>query len=403
MSALSDVRIVDLTQLEAGPSCTQLLAWLGADVIKVEAPNKGDPGRSLGADISGADSLYFQFLNSNKRSITVNLKTRQGKDLLGNLIAKSDVFVENFATGAIARLGFGYDAVRVINPRIVYAQIKGFGDGSPYQDLPSFDPISQAMGGAISVTGHRGQPPVKPGPTLGDVGTGLHAAVGILAALHQRDMTGEGQLVEVAMQEAVINLCRISFVRQAMTGEAAERVGNEGQQLSSTAPNGVYRCAGGGANDYCFIFTASSGNEVWHRLADVMESPELKTDPKFATARDRVRNREELDSIVTAWTSRSSKHEIMSKLAAAGIPAGAVMDTNDLAGDRYLRKKGLFVTLEDPRRGQFTMPTSPISLADSPIMPRMAPELGQHTSEVLGSLLGLSGQEIEKLRGEGCV
>jgi formyl-CoA transferase len=403
VSALEDVRIVDLTQLEAGPSCTQMLAWLGADVIKVEPPGRGELGRSMSTDTPNFDSHYFIFLNSNKRSITINLRSEKGKHLLARLIEVADVFIENFAQGSIERLGFDYETVHSINPRIIYARIKGFGSDSPYHDYPAFDPLSQAMGGAVSLTGHRGEPPVKPGPTIGDTGTGLHAAVGILAALHQRELTGEGQLVEVSMQEAVINFCRISFVRQAMTGRPAERVGNEGQQLGSSAPSGIYPCAGGGANDYCYIFTASASDELWHRLCDVMGQPELKSDQRFATREDRVRLRKELDSVICSWTSQFSKHEVMERLGAAGVPVGAVLDTRDLSDDPYLRKRGVFATVNHRDRGEITMPTSPIKLSQSPLLPVAAPSLGEHTEEVLSDLLGLTADDVQALRDAGAL
>ncbi|MCC2676593.1 MAG: formyl-CoA transferase, partial [Ramlibacter sp.] len=250
-TALEGVRVLDLTQFEAGTSCTETLAWLGADVIKVEEPKRGDQGRVQ--DRNGVDSPYFILLNANKRSITCNLKSEEGRAVFRELVKTADVVIENFGPGVIERLGFGWDDIHAINPRTIFAQIKGFGPGSPYANFLSFDMIAQAVGGAMSLTGDADGRPLRPGVTIGDTGTGLHCAIGILGALLQRAMTGRGQRVQVAMQDAVINFSRIAFATQASTGKPAPRTGNQ-SVLATSAPSESYRCKGDGPNEYCFIY-----------------------------------------------------------------------------------------------------------------------------------------------------
>ncbi|HEY1295153.1 MAG TPA: CoA transferase, partial [Chloroflexota bacterium] len=320
-AALSGVRVIDLTQFEAGTSCTETLAWLGADVIKVESPERGDQGRALTTDREGVDSYYFLLLNANKRSVTCNLRDARGKALLRTLITRGDVFVENFAPGAIERLGFGYEQVAEINPAIIYAQIKGYPSDGPYANYLSFDMIAQAAGGAFSITGEMDGPPLKPGPNVGDTGTGLHAAIGILGALYQRERTGVGQRIEVAMQEAVINYTRVAYNRAPGSG-AAPRRGDGAARDSGTS--GLFRCRGGGPNDYCYIHATRGDNHHWQRLVDAMGSSELAADPRFATSAGRAQHGLELRAIIEGWTCQRGKVEVMETLGRAGVPVGAV-------------------------------------------------------------------------------
>ena len=402
MAALDGVRVIDLTQFEAGPSCTESLAWLGADVIKVEPPGRGEQGRGASTDQPGLDSYYFLLLNANKRSITLNLRTEKGCAILRRLIELGDVFIENFGPGTIDRLGFDYERVRALNPRSIYAQGKGFGSGSPYGGYLSFDPIGQAVGGALSLTGQPHGPPTKPGPTIADTGSGLHTAIGILAALFQRQTTGEGQRVEVAMQEAVINYCRISYARQGITGRAAERFGNQ-SQLGLSAPSDIFPCQGEGPNDYCFIYTSRADNRQWHRLLEVIGHPELKDDHRFANPVERARHIDEVGEIIAEWTRRRTKVEAMEALGQAGVPAGAVFDTLELSEDPYLRGRGMFVTVQHPERGGFTMPGWPVKMSGSTVPVKAAPLLGQDNLEVYGKLLDLAPQELERLHEEGVI
>jgi formyl-CoA transferase len=401
-TALDGVRVVDLTQFEAGPSCTETLAWLGADVIKVEPPGRGEQGRSASTENPELDSHYFLLLNANKRSVTLNLRHPEGKAMLRRLAGSADVFIENLRPGGIERLGFGYDVVREINPRIVYAQVKGYAPDGPFGEFPSFDPIGQAVGGAVSLTGRPDGPPLKPGPTIGDTGTGLHCAIGILAALFQRQRTGVGQRIEVTMQEAVINYCRISYSRQAITGRPAERFGNQ-SQIGMSAPSGIYPCQPGGANDYVFIYTNRANNAQWHRLLDVIGRPELRDDPRFAGPIQRAEHRDVIDGLLSGWTRSRTKRQAMAELGAAGVPAGAVFDTLELSEDPDLRRRGMFVTVDHPRRGPITMPGWPVRMSRSHVPVVAAPLLGEHNRAVYGELLGLDESDLARLQREGVI
>ena len=395
-AALTGVRVIDLTQFEAGTSCTEALAWLGADIIKVEPPGRGDQGRALATDPKDGDSYYFLLLNANKRSVSLNLKDERGKEILRELVKHGDVFVENFAPGAIERLGFGYDEVRKLNPRIVYAQVKGFAKDGPFGSFLSFDMIAQAAGGAFAITGEKGQKPVKPGPNAGDTGTGLHLALGITAALYQRQATGEGQRIEVAMQEAVINLCRVSYAPYLNTGQPMPRNGALGTN-PTRAPSGLFPCKGGGENDWCYIHP-TPGNQSWERLAKVMGREELIDDPRYATPRARFERADEVNAIVAEWTRTQEKQTVMELVGAAGVPTGAVLDHADLANDPFLRERGMFVELDHPVRGPFVMPAWPVQMSGSSVPVRVAPLLGQHNEEVLGELLGYSADQVAALR-----
>ncbi len=401
-AALSGVRVVDLTQFEAGTSCTEALAWLGADVIKVEPPGRGEQGRAASTDVPGLDSYYFLLLNANKRSVTLNLKHPEGRGLLGRLIERADVFVENFAPGVIERLGFGYDQARRINPRLVYAQAKGFAPDGPFGNFPAFDMIAQAAGGAMSLTGLPHDPPIKPGPTIGDTGAGLHLAIGILAALVQRDRTGVGQRVEVAMQEAVINYCRISFARQLLTGHAAERWGNQ-SQLGMTAPSGIYPCTPGGPNDYVFIYTSRAASHQWERLLDVIGRPDLKSDPRFANPVQRAAHAGVIDEAIAAWTRQYTKREAMERLGTAGVPAGATFDTLELTQDEHLNLREAIVSVDHPTRGTLKMPGWPVKMERSHVRVEAAPLLGQHNREVYTELLELNDAELVRLQEQGVI
>ena len=395
-AALAGVRVIDLTQFEAGTTCTESLAWLGADVIKVEPPGRGEPGRTLGGDPKDGDAWYFLLLNANKRSVSLNLKDERGKEILRELIKQGDVFVENFAPGAIERLGFGYEEVRALNPRIVYAQVKGYAPDGPFSSFLSFDMIAQAAGGSFSITGEPGRPPVKPGPNAGDTGTGVHLALGITAALFQRQNTGQGQRIEVAMQESVINYCRVSYASYLGTGEPAARSG----AISSNTPRvpgGLFPCKGGGENDWCYIYP-TTGSQSWERLMKVMGREELIDDPRYATPEARLERRHEVNELVADWTRQHDKHEVMELVGAAGVPAGAVLDTADLATDPHLRTRGMFVELEHPARGTFVMPGWPVKMSASHVPVEVAPLLGEHNEEVLGELLGYSAEQVAELR-----
>ncbi|MFM9941743.1 MAG: CoA transferase [Hyphomicrobiaceae bacterium] len=399
--ALAGIKVVDLTQFEAGTSITETLAWLGADVIKIENPKGGEQGRNASSERKDADSYYFMLLNANKRSVTLNLKNEAGKKMLRDMIAKADIFAENFAPGVIEKLGFSYEEVAKINPRIIYATVKGFGKGSPYEKNLAFDMIAQAAGGVMSITGEADGRPIKPGVTLGDTGTGLHAVIGVLAALFQRTVTGRGQKVEVAMQDAMVNYCRIAYSRQLLTNKACERNGNS--VVLGNAPCEVFKCAPEGHNDYVFIYTSRATNQHWENLCDVIGRADLKTDPRFATPPQRGNHATEINKHIEKWTKQFTKFEAMEKLGAAGVPCGAVMDTKELSDDPTMREREIFVEVDHPVRGKVVIPGWPVKMTDSYVAVKPSPVLGADNATVYKEWLGLGNADLEKLKKDGIV
>src|SRR3954454_12104826 len=395
--ALSGIRVIDMTHNQAGPGCAQILGLLGADVIKLEEPKGGDVARTNMRDRADSDSLFFLILNANKRSLTLNLKTEQGKALFRKVIEQSDVLLENFGPGALDRLGLGYDVLSKLNPRLIYATIKGFGTYGPYSDFKSFEPIAQAMGGAMSVTGFPENPPTFNFPAIGDSGTGMHMAIGILAALQQRHQTGKGQHVEVSMQDAVVNLIRVSLRDHQRNGGVLPRSGN---QLGHTVPGTTYACAPGGPNDYVMILGQP---QMWPALARVLGRPDLTEDPRFKTAESRWQNRAELNAIVEAWTSERTKHDVMILMADAGVPCGACQDTGEVLADPHLKAREMIVDIDYPTRGTYKTVGCPVKLSDSPVAVTRPPLLGEHTAELLHALCGVDPDEVERLREQGVV
>src|SRR5437773_8587911 len=339
--ALAGIRIIDMTHNRAGPACAQILGFLGADVIKLEEPKGGDIARRNMRDKPDSDSLFFLLFNANKRSLTLNLKTGRGKELFKQVIAQSDVLLENFGPGALDRLGLGWKVLSEINPRLIYGTIKGFGTYGPYRDFKSYEPIAQAMGGAMSVTGFPENPPTFVVPAIGDSGTGMHMAIGILAALQQRHATGKGQHVEVSMQDAVVNIIRVSLRDHQRFGHAMPRRGN---QASQTIPSTIYPCLGGGPNDYVFINAWE--RPMWLAMLRVMGREELADDPRFASGDTRWANRDALNAIVEEWTRARRKHEVMRLLGAGGVPCGAVQDTGEVLADPHLHAREMIVDVD---------------------------------------------------------
>src|SRR5271155_1647018 len=401
-NCLDGVRVLDLSQFEAGPSCTEALAWMGADVVKIENPKGGEPGRGLGTGPRpGADSWYFMQFNANKKSITVNLKSPRGLELVKNMARKADVLVENFAPGAIERLGLGAEVIRAINPAIVYAQVKGFGEGSPYENNLAFDMIAQACGGTMAITGERDGRPCKPGPTLGDTGTGMLLAIGILGALYQRHTTGKGRRLQIAMQDAQFQYTRGAFVQHARSGEPAMRNGAK-SLAGGMAPAGIYPCKPGGPNDYVYVFTSPANPEHWRRLLKVIGREDLTADPRLAPREARGQHEADIDRIVSDWTRRHDKHEAMRLIGGAGVPAGAVLDTGDLLAEPSFAERGIIQTMQHPN-GELRMPTFPVRFdgALAPVQP--SPLLGEHTTVVFDDWLGMSAAEVGSLRDDGVV
>jgi formyl-CoA transferase len=397
MPALDGLRILDLTQYEAGTSCTQALAWLGADVVKVERPGSGDPGRASFEDYGASESEYFLTWNSNKRSVTLALDQPEGRALLLRLVPRFDVFVENFGPGVVEKLDLDYDAVRQAHPGIIYGRIKGFGSSGPYAQYKCFDPVALAAGGAFSVTGEPGGPPMAPGPTIGDSGTGVQMALALCAAYVQKLRTGEGQLVEISMQEAVTYFMRtmIALGSKGGTRAAPRRGGGMG------ALTRLYRCAPGGPNDYVYIMAITP--RMWQGVCQAIERPELESDPRFESGAQRRENQAALIEAIEAWTVKHTKSEAMRRLAEAGVPASAVLDTLDLYNDSHLLERGFVKTVEHETMGPIRLLGWPPRLSGSGVELEAAPLLGRHTAEVLRDELALSEQEIAELRARGVI
>jgi len=390
--ALTGIRVIDMTHNQAGPACAQILAWLGADVIKLETPGKGDVARA-----QAGDELFFLMFNANKRSLTLNLKSDEGKALFRKLLAKSDVLLENFSPGALDRMGFGFDVLQDINPRLIYATIKGFGTYGPYSGFKSFEPIAQAMGGAMSVTGQPDGPPTYHWPAIGDSGTGMHMVIGILAALQQRHLTGKGQAVEVSMQESVVNILRVSLRDHQRRGSPMPRQGN---QLGKMVPGTTFPCKPGGPNDYVYIYVQP---QMWPPFIAATGMAHLGEDLRFKTADDRWDNREALDAEVANWTRERTKQEVMDVLGAAGVPCGACQDTGEVLEDPHLKARDMILDMEYPNYGAYKTVGCPIKMSDSPADITRPPMLGEHSGEVLGELCDVSADDLERLKTDGVV
>jgi formyl-CoA transferase len=396
--ALSTMKVLDLTQFEAGPSAGLMLGFMGADVIKIEPPGRGEPGRYLRTDVPGLDAHFFMLLNANKRSLTLNLKNDEGKAIFLEMVKQADVVLENMAPGTIERLGLGYNVLKQVNPGIIFATVKGFGSYGPYSDYKSFDMIALAMSGAMSLTGVEGGPPLLPGFSFGDTGTGLHAALGILAAYIQKLQTGQGQRVEVSMQDAMVNFNRVTSMSQYTTGKPAPRRGNANPQA---VPSRLYPCKPGGPNDYIYMHTATE--KMWEALLETIGRADLIGDPRFSTQPDRNQHAEEIYAMIEAWTTTQTKHAAMEALGKVGVPVGATLDSLEVLNDPHLKEREMVITMQHPTRGDFTMPGSPIQLSESPREYTPAPLLGQHTDEILASWLGYDKAQVEQLRAQGIV
>ncbi|WP_120054263.1 formyl-CoA transferase [Streptomyces griseorubiginosus] len=406
--ALEGVRVLDMTHVQSGPSATQLLAWLGADVVKVEAPG-GDVTRGQLRDVPGADSLYFTMLNCNKRSITLNTKSERGREIFTALLRGADVLVENFAPGAVDRMGFAWERIREINPRIVYASIKGFGEG-PYTGFKAYEVVAQAMGGSMATTGFEDGPPMATGAQIGDSGTGVHAVAGILAALLQRERTGRGQRVNVAMQHAVLNLCRVKLRDQQRLarGPLAEypnedfggEVPRSGNASGGGQPGWAVRCAPGGPNDYVYVIVQPQG---WKPLSALIGRPELADDPEWATPEARLPKLAKMFQLIEEWTATLPKWRVLEELNRHNIPCGPILSTREIIEDASLAANDMIVEVEHPERGTFTTVGNPLKLSDSPTTITTPPLLGQHNQEIYVDELGLTQDELPQLKAQGVI
>ena len=394
--ALSNVRVLDLTHVQAGPSCAQMLGFLGADVIKVEDTRGGDSTRSDLAHREDSDSVYFLIFNNNKRAITLDLKTDKGKEMFQGLVKWADVLVENFSPGMLDRLGMGWEVLRQLNPRLIYATIKGFGTYGPYANYKGYEFVAQAVGAAMATTGYEDRPPVMVTPGVGDSGSGLHAAIGILAALHKRERTGEGQMVEVSMQDSVVNLMRMFLTRTLGHGIDHVRTGHLGPR---GAPM-VYPCAPGGPNDYVMIHPRGDG---WDMMLAAMDRADLIGDPRFDDEDERMRNVEAATEVITEWTSARTKWEAMETLAEAGVLAGATIGAAEALENEHLIAREMIVEVEDPVRGDYRMVGIPIKLSDEANKVTRAPRYSEHTDETLMTILGCSPEEVAEMRRAGVI
>ncbi len=415
MKALEGVKILDFTHVQSGPTCTQLLAWFGADVIKVERPGVGDATRKQLVDVEGADSLYFTMLNHNKRSLTLNTKNETGKEVLERLVKECDVLVENFAPGALDRMGFGWERIQELNPRMIMASVKGFGPG-PYEDCKVYENVAQCAGGAASTTGFLDGIPLVTGAQIGDSGTGLHLALGIVTALFQREKTGRGQKVLAAMQDGVLNLCRVKLRDQQRLaagplkeysqfgegipfGEATPRAGNDS---GGGQPGRILKCKGweNDPNAYTYFITQAA---VWQKICDVIGAPEWKEDPDYATPPARLPRLNEIFERIEQWTMTKTKFEVMDICNPLDIPVGPILSMKELAEEPSLRETGTIVEVDHPERGKYLSVGCPIKLSDSEVTVERSPLLGEHTEEILTSVLGYEGEDLDRVRASGAV
>ena len=415
MEALKGIKVLDFTHVQSGPTCTQLLAWFGADVIKVERPGSGDPTRGQLVDVPGADSLYFTMLNHNKRSLTLNTKNETGKRILERLIKKCDVLVENFAPGAMERMGFGWEQIQKLNPRMIMASVKGFGPG-PYEDCKVYENVAQCAGGAASTTGFLDGPPTVTGAQIGDSGTGLHLALGIVTALYQRHETGRGQRVLAAMQDGVINLCRVKLRDQQRLaagplteysqygegidfGDTTPRAGNDS---GGGQPGRILKCKGWETdpNAYTYFITQAA---AWPKICKAINKPAWVDDPNYATPNARLTRLNEVFDAIESWTMTKTKFEVMQICNPLDIPVGPILSMKEISEEESLRETGTIVEIDHPERGTYLSVGCPVKLSASPAEVKRSPLLGEHTKEILRSELGYTDNELDEILESGAV
>jgi formyl-CoA transferase len=413
--ALDGVRVLDFTHVQSGPTCTQLLAWFGADVIKIERPGVGDITRGQLRDIPNVDSLYFTMLNHNKRSITIDSKNPKGKEIIERLIKQCDVLVENFAPGALDRMGFTFERIHELNPRMIVASVKGFGPG-PYEDCKVYENVAQCAGGGASTTGFRDGPPLVTGAQIGDSGTGLHLALGIVCALYQRNRTGRGQRVLAAMQDGVLNLCRVKLRDQQRLkhgplkeysqygegipfGDAVPRAGNDS---GGGQPGWILKCKGWESDPNAYVYFITQA-PVWEKICDLIGKPEWKSDPDYATPPARLPRLRHIFDTIEEWTKTKTKLEVMEICNPLDIPVGPILSMKELAEEQSLRETGTVVEVDHPTRGKYLSVGNPIKLSDSISEVKRSPLLGEHTEEILKQVLGYSDSELAEIKTSGAI
>jgi formyl-CoA transferase len=410
--ALEGVRVVDMTHVQAGPVCTQLLAWMGADVIKIEQPGRGDVTRTQLRDLPGVDSLYFTMLNGNKRSLTLNMKDDDGKGVFDELLRRSDILVENFGPGAMDRLGYTWERIREINPRLIYASLKGFGPGA-LQNAKAYENIAQATGGAMSTTGFEDGPPVVTGAQIGDSGNAVHLFGAICAALYQRTHSGRGQRVQISMRAGILNLCRVKLrdqqrlehgpLKEYPNKEFGDFVPRSGNASGGGQPGWAVRCKPTtvhGANAWLYVVIQP---QVWEPLARKIGREDVLGNPDYDTAEGRLGRLPEIFDMIEQWTLTRTKWEAFGELNAINVPCGPVLSTKDLIEDEGLRSEGMLVDVDHPERGRYTTVGCPFTLSDSPVEVKRSPLLGEHNAEILQELLEFPEGELERLTAAGAV
>jgi formyl-CoA transferase len=413
--ALDGVRILDFTHVQSGPTCTQLLGYMGADCIKIERPGVGDVTRGQLRDVKGADSLYFTMLNGNKRSITIDSKHPKGKEILDRLIKHCDVLVENFAPGALDRMGLTWEHINKLNPRMIVASVKGFGPG-PYEDCKVYENVAQCAGGSASTTGFREGPPLVTGAQIGDSGTGLHLAFGIVSALYQRMRTGRGQRVLCAMQDGVLNLARVKLRDQQRLahgplseysqygegvpfGKAVPRAGNDS---GGGQPGWILKCKGWENDPDAYVYFITQA-PVWGAICDLIGKPEWKTDPDYATPPARLPRLKHIFATIEAWTMTMTKFEVMNTCNEHDIPVGPILSMKEIAEEKSLRDTGTVVEVDHPTRGKYLTVGNPVKMSDSITEVKRSPLLGEHTEEILGKVLGYTQKEIAEIKASGAI
>jgi len=413
--ALDGIKILDFTHVQSGPTCTQLLGYMGADVIKVERPGVGDITRGQLRDVKGQDSLYFTMLNGNKRSITIDSKNPKGKEILERLIKHCDVLVENFAPGALDRMGLTWDYIHKTNPRIIVASVKGFGPG-PYEDCKVYENVAQCAGGSASTTGFRDGPPLVTGAQIGDSGTGLHLAFGICCALIQRQRTGRGQKVLCAMQDGVLNLARVKLRDQQRLkhgplteysqygegvafGDATPRAGNDS---GGGQPGWILKCKGWERDPDAYIYFITQA-PVWGEICDLIGKPQWKTDPDYATPPARLPRLKQIFATIEEWTMTKTKFEVMDICNKVDIPVGPILSMKEIAEEQSLRTTGTVVEVDHPGRGKYLTVGNPVKMSDSITEVKRSPLLGEHTAEILTKVLGYSAAELEAIKASGAI
>ena len=414
MQALEGVKILDFTHVQSGPTCTQLLAWFGADVIKVERPGVGDITRGQLRDLPDVDSLYFTMLNHNKRSITIDSKHPRGKEVLEELVRTCDVLVENFAPGALDRMGLTWAHIQELNPRMILASVKGFGPGK-YEDCKVYENVAQCAGGSASTTGFDDGPPLVTGAQIGDSGTGLHLALGIVAALYQRNTTGRGQKVLAAMQDGVLNLCRVKLRDQQRLAhgpmkeypqfpdqEFGDTVPRAGNASGGGQPGWILKCKGWETDPNAYIYFIAQA-PVWEPICDVIGKPEWKTDPGYAKPGARLPKLKAIFATVEQWTMTKTKFEVMDELNKYDIPCGPILSMKEIAEDEGLRATGTVVEVDHPTRGKYLSVGNPIKMSDSPTVVTRSPLLGEHTDEIMRNVLRMDPDRIAAIQASGAL